>query len=68
MKIYIAGNFAVMGNIEEERKFRKVCGDKYTRLASYFYTKEANVVMDIEKGLNGTSKRKFKKKKGGKKW
>lgn len=67
MLLYIAGNFAVMGNSAEEKKFRATCGARYTRLCSFFYTKEANVVVDLEKSINKKVTKKKKKKKGGSK-
>ncbi len=53
-----------MGNAEQEKKFRKTCGNKYTRLCSFFYEREANIVTDLEREIRNATKRTAKGTKG----
>jgi len=62
MKLYLAGNFVIMGKEELETKFRKTLGDDYHRLCAFFYREEADVLMSIkEKEINNEKNRTFKR-------
>lgn len=48
MKLYLAGNFVIMGTKEKEKNFRKTLGSDYHRLCAFFYKKEADILMDLK--------------------
>lgn len=58
MKLYLAGNFVIMGDKEKEKEFRKTLGSDYHRLCAFFYRKEADVLMDIKEEELKDGKRK----------
>jgi len=50
MKLFLAGNFPLMSNIEKEREMKDYVFSKdapYNRLASFFYTKGAANLVEI---------------------
>jgi len=52
MKMYLAGNFAIMGYPEKEKKLIEVVGKNYCRLCSFYYHKGASVVLTIKRERN----------------
>lgn len=47
MILFLAGNFAIMGNKKEEESLLSYLGDDYNRLCAFYYKKESDVVIDI---------------------
>ena len=56
MILYFAGNFEYMGKVEKETELANLCLDSfgsYNRLASFFFKKETDNVMEVIQTLKG---------------
>lgn len=58
MKVYLAGNFPIMGNEDKEAELYKKLGPRYHRLGSFFF-KQTETLLKVRKRV----KKKEKKKK-----
>jgi hypothetical protein len=45
LRLYLAGNFTVTDEIENEIALKQVMGEKYHRLCTFFYPKPADVII-----------------------
>jgi hypothetical protein len=61
MKLYLAGNFIIMADKKKEIEFQKKLGGNISRLCSFFYREETEVVMDIQKGAKNGKKKSFRR-------
>jgi len=54
MRLYLAGNFILLNDVEKERKFKdKILakGKEYHRLVSFYYPKNVATVLEIQKEI-----------------
>lgn len=61
MKLFLAGNFVIMGEKEKEKAFQTALGKECCRLGSFFYKKEMDIVTEL-KGEENENKEKINKK------
>ena len=48
MKVYLAGNFPIMGNKDKEKELYEKLGSRYHRLGSYFF-KQTKTLLKVRK-------------------
>jgi hypothetical protein len=56
MKMYLAGNFVIMGDKEKEKEFQSRL-EPCLRLGTFFYKKELNTLLSIKKEKENESKK-----------